>query len=144
MSDKDLIYYIDLLGLTNDEFAKYIDISIDTLKTWLYRNNKIPDKKVDFVMNKIKLHPNYTNLKNETGKGEILNNNSSHVVAEERAVYEVNTHYKKEILLLEESICILKENSQLKDHRIKQLEEENYHLKKELKSSNTGEYTAIK
>ena len=60
MNDKILLKYIQALGLTNEEFAIYIDVSIDTLKTWLYRNKEVPKKKVDYVLNKIKIHPNYT------------------------------------------------------------------------------------
>lgn len=60
MNEKILSKYIQSLGMTNEEFADYIEISIDTLKNWLYRQKRVPDKKVDFVMSKIKLHKNYT------------------------------------------------------------------------------------
>lgn len=73
MNDKILLEYIQGLGLTNEEFAKYIDVSYDTLKTWLYRTKEVPKKKVDFVMNKIKLHQNYTTLKTEITNQKIEN-----------------------------------------------------------------------
>lgn len=60
MNDKKLLHYIQLLGLTNEEFANYLGISYDTLKNWLYRNKQVPKGKVEFVANKIKLHQNYT------------------------------------------------------------------------------------
>lgn len=60
MSGKKLLEFIQALGLTNEEFANYIDVSIDTLKNWVYRKNEVPRAKVDFVMAKIELHPNYT------------------------------------------------------------------------------------
>ncbi|OPB96878.1 hypothetical protein BAS10_07460 [Elizabethkingia meningoseptica] len=66
MSGKKLLEYIQALGLTNEEFAKYIDVSIDTLKNWVYRKNEVPRGKVDFVMNKIELHPNYTSKPNNS------------------------------------------------------------------------------
>ena len=59
MNDKKLLEYINALGLTNEEFAQYLEISFDTLKTWLYRKKEVPKKKVEYVLNKIKLHHNY-------------------------------------------------------------------------------------
>ncbi|MGL5235231.1 MAG: hypothetical protein ACRC8Z_10850 [Empedobacter falsenii] len=69
MNDKNLLEYIQMLGLTNEEFAAYIDVSYDTLKTWLYRNKEVPKKKVDYVLNKIKIHPNYTILQKSDSVG---------------------------------------------------------------------------
>lgn len=74
MNDKNLLEYIQLLGLTNEEFSNYLDISYDTLKTWLYRNKEVPKRKIDYVINKIKLHPNYTTktLKDNTSNAKVL------------------------------------------------------------------------
>lgn len=73
MNDKILLEYIQGLGLTNEEFAKYIDVSYDTLKTWPYRTKEVPKKKVEFVMNKIKVHQNYTTSEIDTINQKIEN-----------------------------------------------------------------------
>lgn len=63
MSEINLIESIQSLGLTNEELANYLGISIDTLKTWLYRKKEIPARKQVYVQNKISVHPNFKGVK---------------------------------------------------------------------------------
>lgn len=91
MNDKKLLQYIHLLGLTNEEFANYLEVSYDTLKNWLYRNKEVPKRKVEFVINKIKLHKNYTqSISNE----EFL----SHLPDPEPRITEADVYKKLEEL----------------------------------------------
>lgn len=49
MNKKQLKEIIDLSGLSREEFAKKLGISISTLNSWQYRNAKIPDSKVNLI-----------------------------------------------------------------------------------------------
>ena len=58
MNFLELRNFREKIGISREDLAKMLDISINTLNTWEYRTNKIPNKNIKKIKDIIKVHTN--------------------------------------------------------------------------------------